>query len=194
MRFEHSNTKEKRVTSIICTENSLNTDIMEAEKAIHDKYMSLGDDDGILGLATAFIGYQKQFEFGVIYYTKSFGVCVLSNQVNQRYLDEGGPYGALGWLCSDHEDDLAMMVHDNDNSCVSFAYDQEEMATIWQSTGRNAFLIKGKIRGKKWLSLGGINSSIGVPMSESRLLDSQIEYVEFGLNEIAIATISNIIV
>lgn len=200
VRFEKqdNNTKDKRVTIMACTSKPPNTEVIEAEKAIREKYLLLECEHGPLALGeemphislhqdiTQIIGYHKQFEFGVIYYTKEFGACMLKTALHKRYLEEGGPYGALGWPCSDHG------IKDDKVSCISFACDQEETASIYQSAQGNVFLLKGKIR-DKWLSLGGLNSPIGFPVSEVTFCnDNHRQYVDFGFNGTASATISNI--
>ncbi|MFJ4780283.1 FG-GAP-like repeat-containing protein [Streptomyces sp. NPDC088762] len=140
---------------------------------IRQKWMSLGAERGVMGYPTSDealtfdnVGWFSTFSGGgggAIYWTWEFGGQSVRGTIYRKYIELGGPAGALGYPTTDetnHPDGVGRYNHFRHRGQTS-----DTASIYWTTTTGKAWSVRGTIR-EKWVSLGAEKSFLGYPQSD----------------------------
>lgn len=140
---------------------------------IRQKWLSLGAEKGVMGYPTSDealtfdnAGWFNTFSGGgggAIYWTWEFGGQSVRGGIYKKYIELGGPSGALGYPTTDetnHPDGIGRFNHFRHKGQTA-----DTASIYYTTTTGKSWSVRGTIR-EKWVSLGAEKSWLGYPQSD----------------------------
>ena len=140
----------------------------DAVNAINDRYSTFGGPGSLLGApigeaVDAPGGAERNYEGGVIFFSKDTGAHVMYGAILDRYTALGGPGGELGYPKNDESDTGDGTGRFNDFATAGGA-------SIYWTPQWGASVIKGRVL-EAWRQSGGITGPFGYPSTDTAIVD-----------------------